>query len=329
MINMNTSQFQPGLANIYQETADSAQENEWKFNLLYTHPKAYTPFVDLFFLGYNPRGSDDADSATIAASGGRTVDDGKEPLFSAYLDEVWINYGKPKGSARLQRKLQKVASLLLPGRGAELLRKTPASNIIPFHSSGVSTITDEQKRCGKKIGFALLDFCRPKVVFCYGYDENESPWAYLRQRCRDLATPFEPLKRAELGNQDASIKCARMTLWGEQETLLVATKHLSYPTAKHVYEEISAIQPLVTQYAGWQDALPFSWDDDERRQWLRSIHTRDDFPEALRGAVESGVYGPSQAVLNEAAWLLDDPCVLGTFHHRLKEGARRCWGKPY
>ena len=140
------------------------------FMLLYSTPETFERPADVMFVGWNPGGGEDAADRHPH----RTPFD-KRRGWSPYLDETW---DKPvratggnsarfeKGEHPMQRAVQSTAELIAGSQrsGIDLIRASPAGNLIPFRSEASDDLPRALQGEGIRIGLELVSLARPRLL---------------------------------------------------------------------------------------------------------------------------------------------------------------------
>ena len=138
--------------------------------LLYSTPETFESPANVMFLGWNPGGGE----GVADRHPHRTPFDNRRG-WSPYLDEIW---DKPAGAAGgssarfergehpMQRAVQSIGELIAGSQrsGIDLIRASPAGNLIPFRSEASGNLPRALEREGIPIGLELVSLARPRLL---------------------------------------------------------------------------------------------------------------------------------------------------------------------
>ena len=138
------------------------------FQLIYSSVETFETPGGVMFLGTNPGGD-------------HTRADVHDPWlpfrcsgWSSYLDDDWGS-GQP-GDATMQRAVQSIACVIAGGdeSGIDLLRRSPAGNIIPFRSKKPGDLPRRLRKDGRDFGRRLIQLARPSMLILLS--SNKDMW---------------------------------------------------------------------------------------------------------------------------------------------------------
>ena len=160
------------------------------YRLLYSSATTFENPGGVMFLGTNPGGNhEDADACHHSRPFSKSED------YSAYLDDSWDHWVHPGEKRRhpLQTAALCVAGKIVggcdaedPGRAAEdLLRGSPAGNLIPFRSESPDALPSGLRDNGLEIGWKLIKIAKPSLLVLFASNKKPWGWRWLMQQIRD------------------------------------------------------------------------------------------------------------------------------------------------
>ena len=165
------------------------------YRLLYSSAATFEKPGGVMFLGTNPGGDH-----TAADPQHHERPFSKAEDYSAYLDESWgERWGHPGDNGHpLQTAALCVAGKIVGGREAEdpgreaedLLRRSPAGNLIPFRSEKPDALPPELRDHGLDIGGKLIKIAKPRLLALFA--SNMKPWGWpwlMQQMCQNGPEP--------------------------------------------------------------------------------------------------------------------------------------------
>ena len=162
------------------------------YRLLYSSAATFEDSGRVMFLGTNPGGNHKA------ARPHEHEWPFSKSSYSAYLDEAWGSWGHPgeQSCHPLQTAARQVASKIVGGRdtqdpgrdAADLLRRSPAGNLIPFRSETPEDLPPRLRERGLEIGWNLIELAKPRLLVLFASNRKQWEWL-MQQMCRNGPEP--------------------------------------------------------------------------------------------------------------------------------------------
>lgn len=243
--------------------AQRAGKDERAVSLLYSSISTFAPSAPVMFVGLNPAGDEsDADRERDVREE-MWADAPSRP--SAFLDQPWTASGN--GNDYRQRYVQGLFMLLagspLPDAAAaltdtrspsermgqaayELLRRSPAGNIIPFRAGKPEDLDPLLMREGRRLGLNLIKAIRPRVILANGNGESaraESAWTALLSTGRSTQRPAIKIQGTY------RLKEANVLSGDLAGTLVLGLPHFSYLKGAGAIRVLTALVPRIAAIA--------------------------------------------------------------------------------
>ncbi len=148
--------------------------------LLYSSPETFEPPADVMFLGWNPGGGKD-----VADRHPYRMPFDRPRGWSPYLDETWEGF--EKGEHPMQRAVQSIAELIAGGHGTDLIRASPAGNLIPFRSEASGDLPRVLREEGARFGLDLIGLAHPRLLVLLS--GKKQLWEPLMRRIEHVPEP--------------------------------------------------------------------------------------------------------------------------------------------